>query len=165
MSLLPIQTYTAAAAVLPLISVDLCLTDRAGNLLLGWRNNSPAKDCWFTPGGRIRRNEPLKGALARVCQEELNISLNNLGSASLMGAWDHFYSESAFDPLVSAHYVNLPHWLPLTTEEVANLRPPQGADEQHQRWTWMPIHQAAQDDSVHSYVQAYARWLLANDSR
>ena len=162
MSLLPIETFISAVAALPLVSVDLCLTDEKGNLLLGRRNNPPAKHWWFTPGGRIRKNEPLKEALARIAREELGVQLRNLGSARLMGAWDHFYSESTFDPLVSVHYVNLPHCLPLTDDEARDLHPPQGPEQQHERWQWLPVQQAAQDDSVHRYVQAYAQWILAH---
>src|SRR5450830_138978 len=41
-------------------------------LLLGRRINAPARGWWFTPGGRIRKNEALV-------------------QARLMGAWDPFY--------------------------------------------------------------------------
>src|SRR5450830_1706033 len=49
-----------------------------------------------------------------------------LGQARLMGAWDHFYPDSAFSPSVSTHYVNLPHWLPLSWADVALLKLPMG---------------------------------------
>ena len=57
--------------------------------------------------------------------EELGLApdlcLQLLGQARLMGAWDHFYPDSAFSASASTHYVNLPHWLPLTWDEVAQL--------------------------------------------
>jgi hypothetical protein len=37
-----------------------------------------------------------------------------------MVAWDHFHPDSAFSPSVSTHYVNPPHWLPLSWAEVAH---------------------------------------------
>ena len=52
-------------------------------------------DWWFTPGGRISKNEALVQALQRVAREELGLAPDFcgqlLGKARLMGAWDHFY--------------------------------------------------------------------------
>ena len=64
-------------------------------LLLGRRINAQARGWWFTPGGRIRKNEALVQALQRVAREELGLAPDFcgqlLGKARLMGAWDHFY--------------------------------------------------------------------------
>ncbi|MHA1409211.1 MAG: hypothetical protein ACTSQY_02620 [Candidatus Odinarchaeia archaeon] len=43
--------YTKIKALTPIPTVDLLVT-RQGRLLLMLRNNPPAKDQWFTPGGR-----------------------------------------------------------------------------------------------------------------
>lgn len=154
------EVFSNAVNALPLVSVDFCLTDAAGRLLLGRRNNAPAKGWWFTPGGRIRKNEALREALSRVADEELGLPPAALSRAVLMGAWDHFYSDSAFAADISTHYVNLPHRLPLSESEISALRLPQGAGQQHACWQWLPLSQAAQEASVHPYVQVYARWLL-----
>ena len=78
----------------------------------------------FTPGGRIRKNEALAQALLRVGSEELGLApdlgLQLLAKARLMGAWDHFYPDSAFSASASTYYVNLPHWLLLSWDEVAH---------------------------------------------
>ena len=131
-------------------------------LLLGLRNNRPAQGWWFTPGGRIRKNELLASASARIALDELGLPAAALPRARLMSAWDHCYPDSAFDPAVSTHYVNLPHWLALSADESAALTLPQGPDQQHARWQWLPLDQAAQDASVHSSVRVYAQWLLDN---
>lgn len=157
--------FSQACAALPLVSLDFCLT-RPGidglELLLGLRNNRPAQGWWFTPGGRIRKNEPLSGASARIALDELGLPASALPRARLMGAWDHFYPDSAFDPSVSTHYVNLPHWLALSAAEAAALTLPQGPEQQHDRWQWLPLDLAAQDESIHAYVRVYAQWLLDN---
>jgi colanic acid biosynthesis protein WcaH len=157
---LPEQIFSQSVAALPLVSVDVCVTDAAGNLLLGKRNNAPAKHWWFTPGARIRKNEPIAHALARVMRDELALPVECAAHATLMGAWDHFYPDSAFDPGVSTHYVNLPHCLRLTDAQAADVQLPQGPGEQHGSWQWLPLAQAARDSTVHEYVQVYARWLL-----
>jgi len=156
--LLPPEQFSQACEALPLVSIDLVLTNDAGQLLLGLRNNAPARGWWFTPGGRVRKNEALPDAKLRVARDELGLPEAALRRATLMGAWDHFYPDSAFTPEVSTHYVNLPLWLKLTPDEMANLQLPQGPGHQHAEWQWMDLAQAECDAGVHPYVQAYARW-------
>ena len=76
-----------------------------------------------------------------------------------MGAWDHFYPDSAFDADISTHYVNLALWLPLTPDEVDALTLPRGEGEQHAAWQWMPLTQAERDEGVHAHVRVYAAWV------
>jgi colanic acid biosynthesis protein WcaH len=147
-ALLPSIQFSQACAALPLVSIDWVLTNSEGQLLLGLRNNPPARAWWFTPGGRIRKNEALAAAKLRIAHDELGLPASALERATLMGAWDHFYPDSAFDPTVSTHYVNLPHWLQLSNNETASLQLPQGPNEQHARWQWLPLEQAALDDRV-----------------
>jgi len=150
------EVFSSACAALPLVSIDLMIT-RPGNqgreLLLGLRNNRPAQGWWFTPGGRIRKNEPLPTALRRVAREEIGLNLDWLSRAQLLGARDHFYPDSAFDPGVSTHYVNLPHALHLTQDEAQAVQPPSGQGLQHQTWMWITVAQACTDERVHGYVR------------
>ena len=80
----------------PLVSIDLCLVCK-DQLLLGRRNNEPLKGRWFTPGGRIHKNESWQAALKRIALTELGLSAENLDDVELMGVWDHFYSNSVVD--------------------------------------------------------------------
>lgn len=162
---LPIAEFSAACAALPLVSIDLVLSNSRGQLLLGLRNNAPARGCWFTPGGRIRKNEALADARRRVAQDELGLPASVISRAIPMGAWDHFYPDSAFDPAVSTHYVNLPLWLALTPAEEKKLQLPQGDGEQHARWQWLALEQAAGDAAVHAYVRVYAAWVMQQQGR
>ncbi len=159
-ALLPAAQFAQACQALPLVSIDLVLTDEAGRLLLGLRRNAPARDWWFTPGGRIRKNEALAEARRRIAAEELGLPDTALRRATLMGAWDHFYPDSAFDAAISTHYVNLALWLQLTTDEVATLTLPAGDGEQHASWQWLPLAQAELDEGVHPHVRVYAGWVL-----
>ena len=163
---LPLHEFAAAVAALPLVSVDWVITNPDGELLLGLRTNAPARGCWFTPGGRIRKNEALAQALRRVARDELGLAPDlceqSERRAQGMGAWDHFYPDSAFSPKVATHYVNLPYWLALSWAEVALLSLPMG--EQHSAWQWLPLADAAQNPLVHRYVQPYVAWVLQNNS-
>ena len=166
------EAFSAACEALPLVSLDLCL-NRPGpqgpELLLGLRTNPPARGFWFTPGGRVRKNEPMANAFDRLARDELGLPGHWLQRAVLMGAWDHFYPDSAFDLNVSTHYVNLPYWLDLSAQEAATLALPCSGDDgdapgryagQHARWRWQPLTQAATDPSVHAYARTYAEWVL-----
>jgi hypothetical protein len=61
----------------------------------------------------VRKNEPLDCCLQRVAVSELGLQASDVQGARLMGVWDHFYEDSAFNAEVSTHYVNLPHVLRL----------------------------------------------------
>ena len=156
------ETFTDACSALPLVSMDLMITRPGENgeeLLLGLRNNRPAQGWWFTPGGRIRKNEPLHEAMQRIAVSELNLAASLLPRVTLLGAWDHFYPDSAFSPTVTTHYVNLAHWLRLEGVEAQAIDAPEGAEHQHTAWQWMPLEKAAQDETVHEYVRVVAEFI------
>lgn len=150
------QVFSSACAALPLVSIDLMITrpsHQGRELLLGLRNNRPAQGWWFTPGGRIRKNEALATALRRVAREEIELPVEWLDRAQLLGASDHFYQDSAFEPDVSTHYVNLPYALHLTEREAQAVQPPSGQGHQHQTWVWIPVEQARTEERVHENVR------------
>lgn len=157
---LPDKEFAKAVNALPLVSVDLVLVNTAGQMLLGLRRNAPARHCWFTPGGRVRKNEPYEACLLRVAMAELGLQELDVQGAQLMGVWDHFYEDSAYSPEVSTHYVNLPHVLqlkqPLGMEALPN--------DQHSCWRWQDIKDTAIAEDVHPYVRVYAQWLFDHGS-
>jgi colanic acid biosynthesis protein WcaH len=117
------------------------------------RNNEPLKGQWFTPGGRIHKNESWQAALKRITLSELGLPDEDLGDFELMGVWDHFYSNSAFDEGMSTHYVNLPHFCRL------EFRPVILGDSQHDYFEWFDIDTVSNDESFHKYVRNYATYL------
>lgn len=152
--------FSSACSILPLISIDWIVTSPDGKLLLGFRRNAPARGWWFTPGGRIRKNESFSAAMIRVADEELGLPSTLLDHASMrmMGVWDHFYEDSAFATEISTHYINLPHWLPLSWQDIdiLSMRP----NSQHAAWQWLDVAVAESSEIVHPYVRSYARWLM-----
>ncbi len=157
------DVFSTACGALPLVSIDLMVTrpgDQGRELLLGLRNNRPAQGWWFTPGGRIRKNEPLEITMRRVAQDEIGLNPEWLERAQLLGAWDHFYADSAFDANTSTHYVNLPHAVLLSGDEAQTLMLPVGSSSQHLEWQWMSIAEAKDHPRVHAYVQAVLGRLI-----
>jgi len=153
------EQFSNACSALPLVSIDLVISTADGQLLLGKRNNAPARNFWFTPGGRIRKNEALAAAKSRIAHDELGLPTSVWQRATLMGAWDHFYQDSAFSSEVSTHYVNLPHWLKIDDDERSLLQLPQGPDEQHSIWHWFNPDEIENDEAVHLYARTYAKWI------
>jgi colanic acid biosynthesis protein WcaH len=140
--------FERAVGALPLVSVDWVLLNPAGQLLLGQRRNAPARYWWFTPGGRVRKNEPLNLCLQRVAFDELSLKAGDLHGAKLMGVWDHFYDESAISTQVSTHYVNLPHVLQLPDTLDLNTLPL----DQHCAWRWQHVKVAAVSSLINFLV-------------
>ena len=153
---LPLPEFERAVGALPLVSVDWVMLNPSGQMLLGHRRNAPARHWWFTPGGRVRKNEPLDSCLQRVAVSELGLHASDVQGARLMGVWDHFYENSAFSAEVSTHYVNLPHVLRLPHALDINALP----SDQHTAWRWQDVQAAAVADDVHLYVRVYAQWVV-----
>lgn len=151
------QAFVQAVNSLPLVSVDLVIVNSVGQLLLGLRRNAPARNWWFTPGGRVRKNEPVAECMGRVALLELGMCLDRLKlNGHLMGVWDHFYEDSAFSAQVSTHYVNLPYLMCLDQPLDLDALP----TEQHSGWRWQAAQEVAIADDVHPYVQVYAQWVV-----
>ena len=137
----------------PLVSIDLCLVCD-GQVLLGKRTNEPLKGEWFTPGGRIHKNETWQNALLRIAEVELGLNGIAVEGFSLMGMWDHFYSNSALDQDISTHYVNLPHYAEFQS------RPEIILDDQHGEFEWFDLSVVSNNEKSHPYMRNYAGWLL-----
>lgn len=146
------DTFKSIIENAPLVSIDICLVYK-GKILLGRRNNQPLKGEWFTPGGRIFKNEPWQECIRRVADSELGLVIDDLPNARLMGVWDHFYENSVMGENVSTHYVNLPHYIRLKE------RPKLTIDKQHNDMSWFDLSEVVGKDSFHKYIQSYASWL------
>ncbi len=103
------QTFETVTKNAPLVSIDLCLVCD-GQGLLGKRINEPLKGEWFIPGGRTHKNETWQDALLRIAKVESVLSGIAVEGFALMGMWDHFYNNSAFDQNTLTYYVNLPRY-------------------------------------------------------
>jgi colanic acid biosynthesis protein WcaH len=152
--MLDVQTFKTVIENIPLVSIDLCLVCD-DQVLLGKRNNDPLKGEWFTPGGRIHKNETWQDALLRIAEAELGLNCISVENFSLIGMWDHFYNNSALDQNTSTHYVNLPHYAEFKS------RPQITSDDQHGEFKWFDLSVVAKDEKFHLYVRNYASWLLS----
>lgn len=141
----------------PLVAMDLVVVRGENEILLGQRNNRPAQGWWFVPGGRIRKNETMTNALARVARDELGLDLATLPQPPLhLGAFEHFYDDCfAGDVGVSTHYVVMGNLLRLpATAQLA------ATDAQHSSMRWWPLQDAAKAPDVHPFTKDYVTAVL-----
>lgn len=150
------DTFRCIVKNTPLVSIDICLV-HDGKILLGKRCNEPLKGKWFTPGGRILKDEPLQECIRRVAYSELGLVIEDPLSFTLMGAWDHLYENSVMDENVSTHYVNLPHYC------ILEEKPSLSIDDQHNHLRWFDLDEVADKNGFHEYMQTYASWLMKMD--
>jgi len=133
----------------PLVSVDLIVRDEQGAVLVGLRNNRPAKDWWFVPGGRICKDERIAAAIERVAHEELGLE-TAAADARLIGVHEHLYDDNVGEvPGFGTHYVVLAHELRV---ERARVRPDPA---QHRQYRWLTPAQLVAAPDVHPNTKAY----------
>ena len=154
--MLDVATFRTVVESTPLVSIDLCLV-REGQLLMGLRQNEPLKGQWFTPGGRLLKNERWQDGLARIAKTELGLTVKS-DDFELMGVWDHFYENSAIDDGVSTHYVNLPHVCFLESEPELSL------DPQHESVRWFDVAPIINDTGHQIHMREYASWIDRNSN-
>ena len=149
-------TFKTVVESTPLVSIDLCLVYE-GRLLMGLRQNEPLRGQWFTPGGRLLKNERWQDGLARIAKTELGLTIKS-DDFKLMGVWDHFYENSAVVEGISTHYVNLPHVCFLESEPELSL------DAQNESVRWFDVASIIKDTGHQVYMREYASWIHKNSS-
>ena len=135
----------------PLAAIDLIIRNARNEVLLGLRNNEPAKGFYFAPGGMILKNERLRDAFARLLKNETNFAAS-FDAARLLGAYEHFYANNRFgDRGYGTHYVVLGY--ELNIGDIAALQ----ADAQHSEFRWWAEPDLMASDRVHDNTKAYFR--------
>jgi colanic acid biosynthesis protein WcaH len=133
----------------PLIAIDFVIRNARDEVLLGLRNNEPAKDWYFVPGGMVLKNERLTDAFARLLKTETNYT-RRIEDAQLLGAFEHFYKNNRFgNSDYGTHYVALGYDLGMP--DAAEPKP----DDRHSELRWCPLAELLASDRVHKNTKAY----------
>ena len=135
----------------PLVAIDLIVADSAGYVLVGLRNNEPARGVYFVPGGVIRKDERLNDAFGRILLGETGQQAP-IGAAQFLGPYEHLYGTNRFnEPGYGTHYVVLAYRLQL------DRRPEIKLDDQHSDIRWMSVPDLLSAPDVHENTKAYFR--------
>jgi colanic acid biosynthesis protein WcaH len=98
--------YNKILENMPIICVDGVITNKDNKILFIKRENEPAKDEWWFPGGRLIKNELLEDAIIRKVKEETNLDVSIV---SYLG-----FTETKFDtgPFgIPVHTINFTYHL------------------------------------------------------
>jgi colanic acid biosynthesis protein WcaH len=133
----------------PLVAIDLIVRSPDGRILVGRRSHEPAKGWFFTPGGRVSKNEPLANAFRRISLAELGVE-KQITEARFAGVYEHFYATNNHEVAgFGTHYVVLAHEL---SSASLDLPLPQ---DQHGEFLWLTETELLRSPDVHDNVKAY----------
>jgi len=134
------EEYSKILELTPVCCVDL-IVKHENKVLLVFRENSPAKNYWFLPGGRIFKNEILTEAVLRKAKEELGIEVKILKQ---LGAYDAIFKESYFKNINSGtHTIGIVFIVEPAKDFKITL------DSTHSKFKWVDKI----EDSFHPYVK------------
>jgi ADP-ribose pyrophosphatase YjhB (NUDIX family) len=83
MELIEPSLYKKIREVMPVVCVDLLVTNATNQFLLLKRAQSPAKGLWWFPGGRILKDETWHDACSRKASQELSVFLQFIKFVSI----------------------------------------------------------------------------------
>lgn len=142
------QLFKSIVENMPLISIDLIIRNGEGKALLGQRQNRPAQNFWFVPGGRIYKDESFEKAFKRITFDELGVEIS-IGKSTFLGIYEHFYNDNFSGTDFTTHYVAHGYEMRLQ-EECLNL-----PTVQHNAYQWFDIETLLASNSVHQYTKNY----------
>ena len=88
--------YSKIRASIPIATVDLLVVYKH-RLLLMLRNDEPAKNLWFTPGGRILLGESFEEAVRRVLEKETGLTPIKMEKKGVMShVWSNHHNITIF---------------------------------------------------------------------
>lgn len=148
------KEYLSVIEKTTLTAVDLIFVYN-NKILLGYRNNQPAKNFWFNPGGRTGKMEKIEDALKRVALNECGIDISNL-DYKLLGVYDHIYDNNFANNYFGTHYVVSSFLFNL------NYLPELKSDDQHSQFKWVDINNIESDSNIHQNVKRYVIDILKN---
>jgi colanic acid biosynthesis protein WcaH len=143
------EIFSTVVKNTPLVSIDLVIESKEGEVLLGRRKNEPARDYWFAYGGRILKDERMADAIQRITQTELRRALVQ-EDGIFLGVYEHLYDENYFeDDSFGTHYVVLAYKFTLS-EELSVI-----PDSQHHDHRWWTVPDLMGAPEVHPNTKAY----------
>jgi colanic acid biosynthesis protein WcaH len=143
------EDFDSVVRLTPLVAIDLVVRSPDGRLLVGRRNNEPAKGWYFVPGGRITKNETLAAAFKRISLAELGVE-KRIEEARFLGIYEHIYATNNHELAgFGTHYVVLAHEL---TSPIHDLPLPM---DQHGEFAWLTEVELLLCPEVHANTKAY----------
>lgn len=136
---IPEDLYRTIVREMPIICVDLLIRDPVGRILLLKRNNQPAQDQWWFPGGRVHMNESFLEAVRRKAIQECGLTLC-LDPVSV-GTFELFFDEG------DVKYHSVTNLFATTIHECVRIT----LDSQSKEFKWVELAEIKNLD-LHKFI-------------
>lgn len=149
------RIYAEAVQNLPIPCVDVFLFNPANkSYLLVLRNDPPAKNFWWPPGGPVYKGETLAECAKRKCCEELGLKQSDVFAIRNIGVAETFFPDSTWS--TQTHAINTLYLAVLTADEAPSL------DKTCQKYKWMPVDTFPENEDPYvKNIYALATMTLA----
>lgn len=97
-----LEEYKNMLNKLPIPCIDIVILNEKNEILLLKRDNEPALNEWWVPGGRIHKNESFKCAALRKAKEELGLDAEFV---QMLGFGETIFDIGPFED-ITTHTVN-----------------------------------------------------------
>ena len=91
--MIPLNLYKKIIEVLPVLCVDIVISNPRGEYLLIKRAEQPLKGQWWVVGGRVHKGETMEEAAIRKVREEVSLEVE---SVSLIGYYEEIFKKNPF---------------------------------------------------------------------
>ena len=120
-------------------------------ILLLKRKNSPAKNYWFVPGGRVYKNEKMNFAIKRILKNELNVSKKNIHSFKKGSLYEHIYKKDNLfeDQDLDTHYIV--QTIIIELKNINNIK----IDVQSSKFGFFLSSEIKKSKNIHQFVKSY----------
>lgn len=148
----PKQEYLQVIKHTQLIALDLILINDKNEVLLGYRNNNPAKGTWFTFGSRLFKDESFEDGCERVAKNELGIHMT-LRDCVKHGVYAHNYPNNFDNDEFGTNYIVFAF-----VYHVKDISDTITGDDQHSTYKWFSVDEIIRgqhENKVHEYVRNY----------
>jgi colanic acid biosynthesis protein WcaH len=125
--MIPAEQYKQIIEVLPILCVDVVITNLRGEYLLIKRANEPRKGQWWVIGGRLLKGESLEEAVVRKVREETSLSVE---AVHPIGYYEAVSQENPFGLAPRLHAVSV------VFSTVVDDRQPIRLDDQSVDWKY-----------------------------
>jgi len=162
--------YKSIANVFPIPAIDLCLVNNKGEILMAKRTNTPGKNFYFVPGGRIHKGDSQISCIRKIISEEGLQNVTPYASRfQLAGVWDHYYDDGPLESKSASHYVVSMYYLLIESIEGEDIELYTRLNSkyieeyitpncQHEKGTWKWAGKES-DLKIHKYAQRYFDYI------
>ena len=145
----PLNEYLVVIKNTQLVSLDLIIMNENNEILLGYRNNEPAKNKWFTFGSRVYKEETFDQACKRVSSNEIGTNID-LCYCRKNGVYKHNYDNNFDNNEYGTNYIVFAFEYYCNKKDITIK-----GDDQHSIFSWFSIDEIFAREDVHDYVKQY----------